>query len=503
MGKGEDLQPLPSTTLDSQDTNPSGGNSNGCCLGCRRIKKLVTFRCVFVLILGVGVLLSAVFWLPFFHLADQKDLDLDYAGHDIVASFMLKKPDSFLNDYILQLEGDIFDEMRFSSTKVEIISLESSAGSNITKVVFAVESDVTTQSLIREYFMYLITHQYILRLTENLFGVPFSFEVLKFRGGIAVSPDQRAFLMQSVQIRFNFTLNFSIDQLLNNFGELTSQLKTGLHLAPYENLYIRLTNLRGSTVAPPTTVQAQVFLAVGSKPSKSRFKQLAQTITGSHAKNLGLNHTVFGRVKQVSLSSVLQHSPGGDGSSPSPSPSPLPSPSLSPSPMSKPHTHRSHHHHHAGLSPSASPSPSMGRSGSVTGKQSPMSAPVPAPLPGKNKAAEPPACHFGYNNKFPRKHNKQPQTAPSVPPVYAPHAAPSQAKQVNPLTPTISPIPAENPHPNVPYAHSQPPPQGEYHRARPPNAMPLISPSPSPSSAGILYSNTWTLLLFIVLGLHL
>lgn len=186
-----------------------------------------------------------------------------------MACFRLKKPASFLKDYILKLEDDIFEEMSFSSTKVlfaavvlidfqlyclssllvsfvnldfisfymaqvNILSLESEAGSNITKVVFAVESDLTTRSLIRASFVSLITNQSFLHLTASLFGDPFSFDVLKFRGGITASPVQKAFLMQNVQIVFNFTLNFSIDEILNNFDELTSQLKTGLRLAPYE-----------------------------------------------------------------------------------------------------------------------------------------------------------------------------------------------------------------------------------------------------------------------------
>ncbi|KAK6147820.1 hypothetical protein DH2020_018732 [Rehmannia glutinosa] len=469
MGKGENEQTLPSTTLDAQGTTPGVGNCNRCCLSCTRFQKLVSLRCVFVLMLGVAVLLSAVFWLPFFQFGDRKDLDLDYKGHDIVASFMLKKPASFLQDYILQLEDDIFDEMSFSSTKVEIISLES-AGPNITKVVFAVESDVTTQSLIRSNFVSLVTRQSFLHLTESLFGDPFDFDVLKFRGGITASPEQKAFLMQNVQILFNFTLNFSIDQIIINFEELRSQLKTGLHLAPYENLYIRLTNLKGSTVAPPTTVQSQVLLAVGINPSKSRLKQLAQTITGSHTKNLGLNNTVFGRVKQVSLSSVLQHSLGGDASGPSPSPSP------SPLPPSHHHHHHHHRHRHQDAAPNISPSPSKGSHGSVVGRGSPASAPVPARALGKNKAAPPP-CHYG--------HNRHSHMAPFPSPYFAPNPAPSQPKQKYSPPPKRSPVHAASP-PNMAYAHSHPPLKGESH-ARPPNVMPLVSsPSPSPCKYRIL-----------------
>lgn len=81
MGKAEDEQPLPSTTLNTQSATPNAGNSNGCCLGCSRLlRKVVTFRCIFVLVLGVAVLLSAVFWLPFLRLGGEKHLDLDYPG---------------------------------------------------------------------------------------------------------------------------------------------------------------------------------------------------------------------------------------------------------------------------------------------------------------------------------------------------------------------------------------------------------------------------------------
>lgn len=117
---------------------------------------------------------------------------------------------------------------------MELLSLQSLDGSNTTKVVFAVESDATTRSIIRDTFVSILTHQYPLRLTESLFGDPFAFEVLKFMGGITVIPQQSAFLMQKVHLNFNFTLNFSIQQLQNSFDELREQLKSGLRLAPYE-----------------------------------------------------------------------------------------------------------------------------------------------------------------------------------------------------------------------------------------------------------------------------
>ncbi|KAL1564072.1 hypothetical protein AAHA92_06475 [Salvia divinorum] len=485
MGKAENLQHLEGTAYDAQGTTPGAGNSSGCCLSCSMVRKLMTLRCVLALVLGFGVLLSAVFWLPFLHFGGRQDLDLDYQGYDVIASFMLNKSASFLSDCKLQLENDIFDEIPFSNTKVEIICLEP-AGPNMTKVVFAVESDATTRSLIREHFVYLISNQSALTLTTPLFGDTFSFDVVKFEGGITASPDQKAFLLQSVKIPFNFTLNFSIDVLLNNFDELTSQLKAGLRLTPYENLYIRLTNLKGSTVHPPTTVESQVVLAVGMNPS--RLKQLAQTISGSHSKNLGLNNTEFGRVKQVRLSSILQHSLSNDRRSPSPSPSP------SQSPMLKPHHHHHHHHHHP--APAVSPSPSTANGGSFSGKGSPVPTPASAPV----KATEPP-CPFGHNNRYPWKY-KHPRMAPTTPPVYAPYIAPSRPKQMDKPAPRIAPATAERPSPSVAHAHNWAPSPSE-HRARPLDVMAITSPSPSPSSAKMFSPKPWTLLLFSLLGMAL
>lgn len=497
MGKGEEEQQIQSgTTLDAQSTNQ---NVEG--WRCCKFKGLVSFRCAFVLLLGLGVLVSAVFLLPFFKNRDLGDLDLDYKykGHDIVASFMLEKPTSFVKDNILQLADDIFDEISVSHTKVEIISLETIPGSNITEVIFAVDSEVkngrvslTALSLVRSEFEAVITDQSALHLTERLFGDPFSFDVLKFRGGITVIPKQSGFPMQQVQILFNFTLNFSIDEIQDNFHELKSQLKSGLHLSSGENLYMSLTSTRGSTVDPPTIVQCKVLLAVGTNPSSSRMKQLAQTI-GSHSENLGLNNTVFGRVKQVSLSSVLPHSQGGDAGSPSPSPAPLP--------------HRHHHYHHrnqdSNLAPAISPAPKVGKGGSISRQVSPISAPTPAsatvfppaPAPTQHKRHETqPPCYFG---RFPRKANSHSHMVPARAPVPAPHIAPSPHQQVHAPAPIPHEITASSPLPNVVYVHVHPP-QRSNSVAEPPKRFMPASPLPSSSSEGILSSKFWAFSLFLL-----
>ncbi|XP_042945938.1 uncharacterized protein LOC122279375 isoform X2 [Carya illinoinensis] len=263
MGKAEDEHAVqPGSGPQSSDQNEQtqwcggGGYGNcgfGWCFG--GVRRLIGLRCLFVLLFATAAFLSAIFWLPpFLQFADQRDLDLDpkFKDHDIVASFYLKKPFYLLEDNISQLKEDIWNEIGFPNTKIVILSLEYKDGSNTTKVVFGVDPDAkyseisqTTQSLIRESFAFLVLRQYSLRLTTSLFGEPFLFEVLKFPGGITIIPYQRAFLLQKVQILFNFTLNFSIYEIQSNFDELRSQLKSGLHLAPYELLQVFFLLLNG------------------------------------------------------------------------------------------------------------------------------------------------------------------------------------------------------------------------------------------------------------------
>lgn len=225
---------------------------------------------------------------------------------------------------------------------------------------------------------------------------------------------------------------------------------------------------------PPTIVQCKVLLAVGINPSSSRLKQLAQTI-GSHSENLGLNNTIFGRVKQVSLSSFSQHSRGGDGGSPSPSPAPLPH-----------HRHHHHHHHnqHSNFAPAISPAPKVGKGGSSSRQVSPISAPIPAsaavlppsPAPAQHKRHEvQPPCHFG---RFPRNANSHSHMVPARAPVPAPHITPSPHQQVHAPTPIPHEITASSPLPSVIYAHVHPPPRSNF-VARPPDRFMSTSPLPS------------------------
>lgn len=103
------------------ETSPQNAEAHCACWCGRRIRTLIGLRCILVFFLSLALFLSAMFWLPpFLQFADQSDLDLDskFRDHYIVASFNLSKPVSLLEDNILQLEDNIFDEIVAPSTKV-------------------------------------------------------------------------------------------------------------------------------------------------------------------------------------------------------------------------------------------------------------------------------------------------------------------------------------------------------------------------------------------------
>ncbi|CAH2063959.1 unnamed protein product [Thlaspi arvense] len=475
MGKNTDEeQNLPGNDGAATASNTGRRRCSGCC--SPRISRYFSLRCVLILAFSAAVFLSALFWLPpFLGLSDREDLDLDprFKDHRIVASFDVEKPVSFLEDNLLQLENDITDEISFPMTKVVLLALERLGNLNRTMVIFAIDPEkknskipAEIESLIKAAFETLVQKQLSFRLTESLFGQPFYFEVLKFPGGITVIPPQPVFPLQKAQIIFNFTLNFSIYQIQSNFEELTSQLKKGINLSPYENLYITLSNSRGSTVAPPTIVHSSVLLTFGTS---SRLKQLAQTITSSHSKNLGLNHTVFGKVKQVRLSSFVPPNSPATSSPPSPSPSPQPE-------THQPHYHH-HHHHHRHHHHELAPEPSPASKSSTPATKS--LAPAPAPTKHSHLPPRNPPCP--YEQRRPKGNNApNHHTAAPTP---APHRSRQHAPAPNPTRPRHHAIPVSSPLPHVVFAHIPPParntPESE------PTGEKTPSPSPTPSSASI------------------
>lgn len=125
--------------------------------------------------------------------------------------------------------------------QVAILSMHKASASNWTHVVFGLLSDpmnstinLVSLSMLRSSLVDLFNQRSNLTLTTSIFGQPSSFDILKFPGGITVIPKQSPSLWMLKQALFNFTLPNSVREIEENFDELKEQLKSGLHLKPYE-----------------------------------------------------------------------------------------------------------------------------------------------------------------------------------------------------------------------------------------------------------------------------
>ncbi|XP_042389807.1 uncharacterized protein LOC121981386 isoform X1 [Zingiber officinale] len=299
--------------------------------GTAWICRALSARCLLVLVLSAAVLLSAVFWLPLFR-AHRSGFVSDDSGSvhaEIQASFILQKPISALVTAAARLEYEIFEEIGIPNTKVSIISMHPLTPENSTYVTFGflpepknASINSAALSILRSTLIDLVLKQINITWTSSFFGDPSSFELLKFPGGITVVPSQSASIWEIAQTLFDFKLNNSIEEILKNMDSLKAELKFGLNLTSNENAYVKLMNSDGSTVESPVTIEASVLSDIGSgNLLPDRMRQLAQFITGPDSNNLGLNNSVFGKVKQVQLSSYLENSISSLPPSPSPSPS--------------------------------------------------------------------------------------------------------------------------------------------------------------------------------------
>ncbi|KAF5448607.1 hypothetical protein F2P56_029119 [Juglans regia] len=454
MGKSE-LQNLFRQQNPEADNNrdSSGLFCDGCSVALNGVVKAFSFKCFFVLILTLSVLVSGVFWILPCHSTkfgfEAKD-EIKLSA-TVQAYFRLDRPVSHLVPHIGRLEYDIYGEIGVPGMKVVILSMNQSGASNWTDVVFGVLSDpinvpITPVSLsvLRSSVIDLFLQQSNLTLTSSIFGKATMFEILKFPGGLTLIPVQSASIWQTPQILFNFTLNNSISDILENFIELKDQLKMGLYLRSHETLYIQITNKVGSTIAPPVTVQASVMSDLGSLLPQ-RLKQLAEIITGSPAKNLGLNNTVFGKVKSISLSSYLKGTLNVTPPSPSPAPSPSPSPSpelgdypsISPYPALSSHTSPTSSPNIKHHSPAHPPHPCLYRGFTNSPSPSLASPDDPAVPPAFSPAvATPNSPHMGPTFKLPPVLSPKPKVS------YAPSPGQDKARVEGLVSPSLAPSPS-------------------------------------------------------------
>lgn len=493
-----------------------GVGSSSSMWGFSKMCKVFNFRCFVVLILSVSVFLSAIRWgLP--HHSTKSGFDAKSTiknSATVQAYFRLQKPVSVLIPLISKLEYDINGEIGVPSTKVAILSLHPAHVLNSTEVIFGLLSDPINApinavylSVLRSSFIGLFLQQLNLTLTNSTFGQPSLFEIVKFPGGITVIPDHSASIWQIPQIFFNFTLHNSIYDIEHNFDVLKDQLTSGLHLTPDENMYVQVTNEIGSTADTPVTVQVSVTSDQGGILPQ-RLKQLAQTITGSPSKNLGLDNSVFGKVKQISLSSYLRNTLHASTPTPSPAPSPgeneyaepsYPpdiSPSHSPAPLP-------HLRHRSPCYDCGAPSPSDGNNPI---SPSPSDRPNFSPPPISN-SPEPSIVYTRSPHPSPHCGSEiSPSPAPSQSKLLPPN--PSPQSQSDPLPPTLSPHSSTPATPRAPTSRTTPglsPLPSVAYSSSPGKEKRNGKSSESPSSLSYVTTpplKTCTFLIILLLTLH-
>ncbi|XP_028775483.1 uncharacterized protein LOC114732362 isoform X1 [Neltuma alba] len=342
MGKIQQQNLQQRQSHDPEDPASSGLLCRGCSVVLQRFANEFSFKCLFVLILSLSALVSGVFWVyPRFAIKTRYDAsDAIKQSATVQASFKLEKPVSQLIPYIKRLEYDIYSEIGVPNTEVAILSIHKSGTPNFANVTFGVLSkplnvpiNSVYLSLLRSSLVELFLKQSNLTLTTSIFGNASMFEIATVPGGISVIPVQLGPIIQMPEILFNFTLNSSINEILDGFDDFKNELRLDLDLRSDENVYVQLSNEIGSTVAPPVTVQVSVTSTFGVIPPQ-RYLELARIISGFTEKNLGRGNSNFGKVKEVRLSSYFKGMFHGEAPSSAPAPSPQPvdaaEPSISP-----------------------------------------------------------------------------------------------------------------------------------------------------------------------------
>jgi hypothetical protein len=185
---------------------------------------------------------------------------------------------------------------------------------NTTYVKFGVLPDPRNTSMsiksikaLRTSLIRLTLQQLNLSLTPSTFGDPLCLEILGFPGGITVLLPHNASRADSIQPIFSITFDLTIREVREFLEEMKSELALILQQTPDEELFVKLTNTNGSTVATPVTVQVSISLIDRSNFLQPyRLKQLAQIITEWSSRNLGLNTSIFGRIRDLKLSPILE-----------------------------------------------------------------------------------------------------------------------------------------------------------------------------------------------------
>ncbi|KAL1222834.1 hypothetical protein V5N11_022141 [Cardamine amara subsp. amara] len=306
--KEDDQQQQQQQNLDPENPEnpePSRTSSSRSCSSA--LSCLFSLRCLIVMVLSLAIVLFAIFWL--FPRRSPSDNAVKVTAPPIQAYFKLHKPASEVISHKGRLENEIFKSIGLPNINVTILSLKQSGSHDhhFTDVEFAVDllnsTDHDSLTSLRSSFVNLFTQTSNLNLTKSSFGKASLFQVLKFPGGITIdplafNPDSRV-----EDVFFTFTLDISLSEIQDCLAQLTDQVGQILfsELEPPESIHFIFKNEQGSTLSPPVTVQV-AFVSTMTELLEKRLDHFIQIIQTSI--NLGLDSSVFGQVKSITLSTI-------------------------------------------------------------------------------------------------------------------------------------------------------------------------------------------------------
>ncbi|KAL1222833.1 hypothetical protein V5N11_022141 [Cardamine amara subsp. amara] len=256
--KEDDQQQQQQQNLDPENPEnpePSRTSSSRSCSSA--LSCLFSLRCLIVMVLSLAIVLFAIFWL--FPRRSPSDNAVKVTAPPIQAYFKLHKPASEVISHKGRLENEIFKSIGLPNINVTILSLKQSGSHDhhFTDVEFAVDllnsTDHDSLTSLRSSFVNLFTQTSNLNLTKSSFGKASLFQIL--------------------------------------FSELE----------PPESIHFIFKNEQGSTLSPPVTVQV-AFVSTMTELLEKRLDHFIQIIQTSI--NLGLDSSVFGQVKSITLSTI-------------------------------------------------------------------------------------------------------------------------------------------------------------------------------------------------------
>ncbi|CAL5019751.1 unnamed protein product [Urochloa decumbens] len=277
------------------------------------VDKVISAKCLSVLLLAVGGFLSPLFMLLHLRASGGGVPDDPDIVAEIEAGFILLVPHSQIASQRGTLEKEIYNQVGVPNSKVSV-SMHPYNYTDTTYVKFGVLPDPRNTSMskksintLRTSLIRLTLQQLNLSLTPSVFGDPLCLEILGFPGGITVLLPHNDSHSDSIQHIFNITFDSTIREVREFLEEMKNELAKILKQTPDEELFVKLTNANGSTVATPVTVEVSICLIDRSDFLQPyRLKQLAQIIKEWSSRNLGLNILIFGRIRELKLSPLLE-----------------------------------------------------------------------------------------------------------------------------------------------------------------------------------------------------